>query len=201
MVRSWFSAGAVLLCVALAAAPVRADDGAAPAKEQARYHTDRGNTYYYLGRYRDALTEYSRAYAAFAAPPLLFNMGQCHRQLRDHAAAAREFQEYLRQRPDARNAGLARELLAESRRSLAARREVAKLALRAPALAPTNLPDPRIDARADPAPEPRPPVYKRWWFWTVIAGVAAVSVTAAVVAGSSGHATLPAGSLGTVDRR
>jgi tetratricopeptide (TPR) repeat protein len=66
------------------------------------------------------------------------------------------------------------------------------VALRALALAPLQpLP---------PARPPATPIYKRWWFWTVIGVVVAGGVTGAVVATQRGEGSsrVPAGELGTI---
>jgi hypothetical protein len=134
---------------------------------------------------------------------LLFNLGQCHRQLHDYPAAAVDFEQYLRERPSGSNGKVVRELLADVRRRLAAREEVSRLAGPAPAMRPSYLPGPpprtgvrgRHEGRTGP-----PPFYRRRWFWTAVAGVVAVSVTAGLSAGSS-TTVPPAGTLGTVDRR
>ena len=47
---------------------------------------------------------------------------------------------------------------------------------------------------------PSRPVYKKWWFWTIVGGVAVASV-ATSVAFATRDTVLPAGTLGTADQR
>ena len=52
--------------------------------------------------------------------------------------------------------------------------------------------------------EPRRPVYRRWWFWTILGVVVAGAVTAGTVVGVAAQepeTVLPSGSAGTVDWR
>jgi hypothetical protein len=73
--------------------------------------------------------------------------------------------------------------------------EIAKLrrdldALPAPRLTPTTVP---VGPTSTPVPPPPPrstPIYKRWWFWTLI-GAAVAGATAGAVAGTT-HRSGPA---------
>jgi len=42
------------------------------------------------------------------------------------------------------------------------------------------------------------PVYKRWWFWTLVGAVVAGGVVGGVVAGTRGDGRVPSGELGTI---
>ena len=52
---------------------------------------------YNLGEYTKALEEFKAAYLASADPALLFNIGQCHRQLHQFEDAAKSFRAFLRE--------------------------------------------------------------------------------------------------------
>ena len=56
-------------------------------------------------------------------------------------------------------------------------------------------PDPRPQPAATPAAAESTPVYKRWWFWTIVGGVVAAGVVTGVVVGtsSSARAAVPTG--------
>ena len=77
-------------------------------------------------------------------PALLFNIGQCHRQLGHFERAAFFYGRYLDLAPKAPNAALTQELLQE------------------------------VGAfRADKKPPvPEPPLHRRWWFWAGAGAVA-----------------------------
>ena len=96
-----------------ATATVRADN-----KDDARAHVAVGDTHYKLGEFAEALAEYTRAYELYPAPPLLFNLGQCHRNLKQWDKAVFFFEGYLRERPTAKNRALVEDLLAEAHREL-----------------------------------------------------------------------------------
>ena len=213
--RTWSLAA--LLVVAVAATGARADS----RTDQARKHVDGANTHYKLGRFGEALTEYSKAYELFPAAALLFNLGQCHRALGDHARAVFFFEGYLREKPDAPNRGLVEDLIAECRRAIE-KQEVERRAReerraleerrlaaerRAGALIAASLPATAPFLSGGPASGPSSrsgtSIFRRWWFWTAVA-VALTAATGATLgyyySGTTTRA-LPAGSLGTLDRR
>jgi tetratricopeptide (TPR) repeat protein len=201
----------VLTALLLLAAPGAAlgDGDAQEAEARARAHFREGQIHFDLARFEEALASFGKAYEALPLPAFLFNIGQCHRALGDHARAIHFFRGYLRGTPDATNREAVEKLIAESEAALA----------RAPAD-----PDPAVGiegaavdedplTKHEPAPpdavdvapvpppgEARPPLYGRWWFWATI-GVVAAGGTAAAVAASSGRNELPEGSLGVVDWR
>ena len=185
------SLGILLAAALLAAAPApaRADD----ARDQARQLVEQANTDYKLGRFQEALDGYSRAYELFHAPALLFNIGQCHRNLGHHERAIFFFAGFLREKPDDPNRALVESLIGESRAALAAERaEEERRRREAEDRA-------RLLAGAPAPAEPGPPIYRKWWFWTAVGG-------AALVAGGSlyyfsGETTDPMGSLGLIDGR
>ena len=76
--RQWIGTFAVAL-VALGAGDARGEDS---PEALAKAHFDKGNMHYNLGRFDEALEEFSAAYEALALPAFLFNLGQCHRHRR-----------------------------------------------------------------------------------------------------------------------
>lgn len=184
---------AATLFIALATArPAAADSPfARAAVEQARQLSIQAGQHYKDGRFMQALDSYRRAYDVAPVPELLFNIGQCHFQLKSYEWAVFFYQGYLADRPRAANRALVESLIAESRRHLehrAASPIFTRVALEEPA-------PPARDQRSSPA------FYRRWWFWTAV-GVAAVAAGGtAYVLHDSGDRALPARSLGTVDAR
>jgi tetratricopeptide (TPR) repeat protein len=111
------------------------------AKAEARALHDRGLEHYAAGRYTEAIDSYRRAYERVPAPGILFNLAQAHR-LAGHCDRALElYEQYVRERPQAANAPVAREHAAAMRRCLEKRR---------PAAEPDTEPD------TEPAPESKP---------------------------------------------
>jgi tetratricopeptide (TPR) repeat protein len=169
-----------------AAAQGAGDDGdeAADALARARRHFLRGEQLFALGRFREALGEYEAAFEASPLPELLFNIGQCHRNLGNYEEAIFSFRKYLRLRPEARNRDAVEKLIAD----LEEQRDRA-----ADAAARRRLIEP-----PPPPPQDRRSIFGRWWFWTGVAVVAAAAGTAVVLSTDSGP-TLPESDLGNVD--
>ena len=182
---------AALFVTLVAARPAVADSpfGRA-AVEQGRQLAVQAARAYQEGRFADALDMYRHAYDVAPAPELLFNIGQCHFQLKSYEWAIFFYQGYLADQPRADNRKLVESLIAESRRHLQ-RRRAGPIFTRV-----------ALDAGDRPArPGDSPAFYRRWWFWTAV-GVAAVAAGGtAFYLNSSSDPALPDRSLGTVDAR
>jgi tetratricopeptide (TPR) repeat protein len=191
-------------------------------KVQARAEVAKATLHYKLGRFEEALAAYTRAYELVDEPALLFNIAQCHKNLRNHERAIFFFQGYLREETDPKRRALAEDLLAKSRAELQRQRNeppplpavpappVVEEAPKAEPPKPLDLhmPDP-VAALPVPVVQTReveaesPPVTRRWWFWTAI-GVGALAIAGGTIAYyASGQTTVvpPSGSVGTLDRR
>jgi tetratricopeptide (TPR) repeat protein len=93
----------VVLALLALAAPARAQESDERARSTARAHFTRGNSFFDLGRYDEAIAEYEAAYQAKNDPALLYNIAQAHRLAGHAAAALRLYKAYLARRPDAPN--------------------------------------------------------------------------------------------------
>ncbi|MEP6652414.1 MAG: tetratricopeptide repeat protein [Myxococcales bacterium] len=201
---------------------------AGDAKALARTEVHKAQLHYKLGRFDEALAAYSRAYELFNAPALLFNIGQCHKNLKNYDRAIFFFEGYLREetKADAQKRTLAQDLIAESRAELQRQRaaEAAEAQTRRAAAAAASPPPAAASSVAAVFGAPPPPpstssslldsassldqpssrsITRKWWFWTAV-GVGALAVAGGVVAYLvSGQTTtvLPMGSVGTLDRR
>jgi len=211
-------ATAPLLVAALMLAlspPARADS----KREQAKAAVEQAERQYKLGRFEAALEDYTRAYELVAAPALLFNLGQCHKQLKNHERAIFFFEGYLRDEPRPTNRRLAKELIAESEAELA-RQASAPAVAPEPPRAAIPAPGPAVPVAAPPAPVAASPISappltsplagpvaeprrsgRSWWLWGAIAvGVVAAGALAFYETGAD-RLTTPGGTLGTIDRR
>jgi tetratricopeptide (TPR) repeat protein len=143
---------ALALCVASVA------PGAAMAQdnriEQAKQQVAAADIDYRLARFTEALAEYTRAYELYPVPALLFNIGQCHRNLKAYGKAIFFFEGYLRDAPRATNRALVEDLIRESKAELA-KAELAKAPPAAPPAAPVE-PSVRVPPPAPAEPMPRP---------------------------------------------
>ena len=126
----------------------------APADPErlARAATELGQKAYDLGRFEEAIAHYSAAYEAMPLPALLFNLGQCHRQLGQSGQAAFFYGRYLDLAPKAPNAALTQELMEEVGATRAVR-----------------------ESPATPLP-----LHQNWWFWAG-AGAAVLLAGGAIV--------------------
>jgi hypothetical protein len=167
----------VLVCPPLAAG---ADDAAA----RARAHNKNAKQLFSLGLFEQAAAEYMRAYRTRPLPVFLFNLAQCHKRMvvREHLERAIfYFRSYLANEP-------ATPMRAEIEA------EIAKLRRQLAAFAAT------MPAATQPTERPRP-IYKRWWFWTLIGAAVAGAAVGAGVAASKASMEPVAGKLYTVDLR
>jgi tetratricopeptide (TPR) repeat protein len=112
--RSESRALSLVLALALAT-PFPAVAEAAPApEEQARSKFSEGNLAYDLGEFDRALKSFSEAYRLKPLPAFLFNIAQCHRQLKNPSRAAFFYRRYLAlSQGEPANADVVRELIAE----------------------------------------------------------------------------------------
>lgn len=158
------------------------------AAEGARRHVEEAKRHYRLGRFADAAESYRAAYEAAPLPALLFNLGQCHRQLRQYDRAIFFYEGYLEGDADPESRRLTRELIRESKQRLAELRQVLELQ-RKGLLKPGSA----LAVNFGPLPEreltasgPEAPLHEQWWFWTVVGGAALVTVGGTLLALSSG---------------
>jgi tetratricopeptide (TPR) repeat protein len=127
---------------------VRADAG------EARRHYDRALKAYNLQEFPTALEEFRGAYVEQPDPSLLFNIGQCQRQLRQYEAASRSYRAYARQLAEGPQRDEAVRLAAQMDDAAASARALDNAPPSGPAAAPAAV-------IAAPAPPRRPPPSRR----------------------------------------
>ena len=123
------------------------------AVKQARQQVTAADIDYRLGRFAAALEKYTRAYELYPVPELLFNIAQCHKNLKDFAKAIFFYEGYLRDAPNAANRALVQDLIRESSAELA--KATPREAL--PSAPADEAPLQPIEAAPQPAPPPAPP--------------------------------------------
>ena len=186
--------------VALALAAVAARAAAADAREL------KAREEFAAGRYQEALDLFAKLYAERLHPVYLRNIGRCYQNLGDPDKAVISFRDYLRKhktiQPDERAEieGFIVEMEAlKSRKEAEALREA-----RTGAAASTITPLPSAPVPSAPQPSSAPeavvtvpsahpsdessPVYKRWWFWTLV-GAVAVGAAAGIAAATGAFTT------------
>lgn len=153
----------------------------ATATPEAKRLYKEATTKYDVGDFRGALEGYTAAYDQDPRPQLLFNIGQCHKQLHNYDKAIFYFDSFLRNNPKSEHRSLAEELRHECYVAKAKQPREIVIAATAPARAP-----------------PPTPVYKQWWFWTAIGGAVAVAAGTAAIVVATQQPALPGGTLGTI---
>ena len=213
-----FTGLAVLLAVLLAGPPASARERPGDDTARARTHFTKAEAHFSLGEFALALEEYRKAYLLRPLPPLLFNMAQCHRHLGELEKAAFLLRRFLASSPTPVQRSQAEAVLRDVELALKSRpapkppatqpAPATLPAASAPAVPrPAARPSPRRPTIAPPftpaAPASQPassPLYKRWWLWTIVAGVAVATATTIGVLASRGD-DLPKGTLPLVDYR
>ncbi len=158
------------------------------------------------GRYEGALDMFAKLYAETLHPVYLRNIGRCYQNLGQPDRAITSFREYLHKAknmtPDER---VEVDGYIADMEALKTKQEASSAAAPARAPVPAAVPPPEptgtaavVVTSAPPlAPvETSSPVYERWWFWTIVVGVAVAGVGGAAAAGAFTHtsnAACPAG--------
>lgn len=154
------------------------------------------------GRYQEALDGFVKLYAERLHPNYLRNIGRCYQNLGDPDKAISSFREYLRKAKGVHADERAEvESYIKEMEDLKKQREAAAATTPSPPpvakpiepVAPPVVTPPPREPRpsltlTEPPPGSRPaeeatPVYKTWWFWTII-GVVAVGAGLGVAAGA-----------------
>jgi len=196
---------ALLVAALLSATAQAAPKRPAPAYDQkqekaARAHFDKAEKAFNLGHFDDALAGYQAAYEALPLPAFLFNIAQCHRNLRNREQAVFFYQRYLSLAPDAPNHTVVEELIAEQKRLLEYEQ-------------PSEPDEKRVDLNARPEAaetgvarlndQSTPESQSRWkkarWYLLGALGVALIGGVALLSVRRS--PSLPTGQLGTIDTR
>jgi hypothetical protein len=89
---------ALLLSVAMAAAPVAADEPPG-VDAQARAHYESAQKLYDEGQYDEAIAEYREAYRLKPHPNTIYNIAQAYERLLDYAQSVEWFERYLKEAP------------------------------------------------------------------------------------------------------
>src|SRR5580700_4366913 len=113
---------ALLAPLLVLAAPASAANPSPQALKEARKLTGDATVEYNVGRFDEALDLYTKAYERYPKPVLLFDLGQCHRQLGHYERALFFYHGYLRGQPNAPNRALVEKFIDDSQKQLDAQR-------------------------------------------------------------------------------
>lgn len=205
---------AILAALMSIAAPLSAEtmDGMPRDSEKAaRASAHRAKVAFDLGRFSDALAGYEAAYQAMQLPALLFDIAQCHRNLKHYEEARFLYRRYLALDPRSEDRPVIEGLIAEMTRKIGD--ESAHPAAVSPGLSSTTqgpsfkpvtavlgvagassavpvlqrndvwVPAAPVHVQSsDVTDRSEPrPLYRRWWFWTGIGVLVAGAITAGMV--------------------
>ena len=152
--------------------------------ESCSSHLEKADQMYKQGRFSAAIEEYQAAYTLQPYPPILYNIARLHHKQNHFTEAVTYYQRYLDAPSDAAITARVKQQLFEAQSALALQTSEpapAPLAAVAPATLSASgpsRPTPALTATASAKEHLGSlPIYKKWWFWTVL-GVA-VSATAA----------------------
>lgn len=150
-----------------------ADDGCLRESE-CRGHYEKAMKSYQAGRYEAALPEFQAAYGLRQMPWLLVNIGRTLHRLGRLEEAVQYYNNYEK-------ASLGSD--PETLKKVQEYRTQAQAALDAMRASggTTSTFGQTPDPTPQPAPTPAPtdtatPIYKKWWFWTIVGGAAAVTI-------------------------
>jgi tetratricopeptide (TPR) repeat protein len=194
----WLPSLLVLLASFVAAAAPAATD-----LERAKAHYEAGSGLYQLGRYDEAMHEFSAGYALSHRPQFALNIAQCYRMLGRYEEARDMIRRFLDEAPaDAPERPSATRLLAETEAQIRAQGTATPPPVLEPPPAATK-PPPPIAVTAPAATKPPPPPRRSHRAAYIALGVtgAVLVVGAAVAIGlvvAFPTETVPSTSLGSV---
>lgn len=134
-----------------------AQEDDAQRKQRAKTYAELSDQYFAGGQYDLSAAVGASAYAILPFPTLLYNLAQAHRRAGRTEEALLNLERLVREAPQNRMTGEARNLIRELRPVVRARHQ------------------------------PPAPVYRRAWFWAVLGGFAAIGVASATLAGTLGR--------------
>jgi tetratricopeptide (TPR) repeat protein len=88
-------------------------EGDPDRKTRARALLKEGRARYDLGKFDEAIRLFETSYEVYPYPEALFNLGQCHRQLKNFERAVFYYRAYLRNKPEAKNRDEVEQLITE----------------------------------------------------------------------------------------
>jgi len=173
-------------------------------EELARRHHERGTTFYNLGQFEEAISEFRKGYEQKGDPAFLLNIGESYRQLGAHEKALFFYRRYLSAVPTAPNRAELDEKVAALEKLVDAQQRAAGTPSSPQPLPPRlqEAPPPAplqgdLDVATHPPPPPGP-FWHRWWFWAGVGGVVAGGIAVGLLVSSARQSKPPATDLGTM---
>ena len=117
---------ATLLCLLMGVLGVTASSTPAAArasaaqKARAKKYFEAGELHYQQGEFVKALTNYKKAHKTYRHPAFIFNIAQCHRQLKQYSKALFFYQLFLAEKPNTTNKSEVKRRIREMKKQIAA---------------------------------------------------------------------------------
>ena len=105
-------------------------------KKKFLQHYDKGNRYYQVGKYPEAIAEFEAGYLINPDPVMIFNIAQSYRMNNQPEEAARFYRNYLRSAPEAANRSAVEKQIADMDRRAAEKRAAPATAMPPPVTTP-----------------------------------------------------------------
>jgi tetratricopeptide (TPR) repeat protein len=191
-ILTWGLALAVLVALPV---EVAAKKPSRRAMRKARRLYKQGQRFYKRERFVSAAKHFERGYDFDPRPAFLINAAQAYRAGKQPQKALTLYRKFVEVAPKSRLRGQVDGLIVELEKELAPKPK--------PAITPKPVPDFVKPLPPKPAPKTASrstPFYKKWWFWTAVAGVVVVGTATGVgvAAASGGDDYVKEGGLGAV---
>jgi tetratricopeptide (TPR) repeat protein len=117
---------------------------------------DTAETYYNVGEWEQALKNYKEAYILSKEPVLLYNMGQCYRQMNKYDDAIRTYKNFLKEVPDTAQRPIVEKFIKELEEKKAAAKPEPTVIPTIPEVKPEVTPEikPELEPEVKPGLEP-----------------------------------------------
>ena len=179
-----FFCAALLAPISVSLAQNKPSESSEADTKKAKEIFNEANKHFRLREFAETIPLLKEAYRLYPSPPFLYNLAQCHLELKQYEEAISYFENFLEIDPKSKNRAAAEKYLQQAKAEFAveqekkrteeeAKREQEKL---------QQMIELEKQKKNQPpiAVEKGKPVYAKWWFWTAIGGVAVASTGTAV---------------------
>jgi tetratricopeptide (TPR) repeat protein len=158
------SAAAIVLLLSLAGSA-----GAAGKREDAKRSFKEAEAAFGLGRFEEALAGFTRAYELAPHPSVLFNIAQCHRNLRNYERAIFFLERYLGEAEEVEDRRAIERLISDMERQLRTERVVVEQKTKIVTTTITSTVTLPVYVEVEE------PIHTKGWFWGLLIGAVAVA--------------------------
>jgi tetratricopeptide (TPR) repeat protein len=162
---------------------------------------EKAQEHFRLREFADTIPLLKEAYRLYPSSLFLYNLAQCHLELKQYEEAVSYFENFIEVDPKSKNRPQAEKYLKQSREGLAVAQEQKRVEEEAKREQERLQKMIELEKQKQNQPvavvDKGKPVYTKWWFWTAIGGVAVAGTGTAV--GVSIAKSIPNTDLGNRD--